>query len=174
MSDVYMFFSAVINKSVRGFFLRKGLYCCGKVGIASTLFSGSFDVLIGYRVQTQTKNNTATRPSVPCGKCKCQTGKNLCTAYTQVNSHTHFFPPPQYFFFFFSMKVFHTEDAHLWSSCEPPWHYLLTSPRLLSLPQEVKWSRMGLLLNLFRHTHTCTNTKRTPESTLTNSLTSCG
>lgn len=56
-----MIFSAVINKSVRGF-LRKGLYFCGKVGIAGTLFSESFDVLIGYRVQTQTETRQQQGP----------------------------------------------------------------------------------------------------------------
>lgn len=119
-SDVYFFFAAVINKSVKALFLiRKGLYFCGNVGIASTLFSESFDVLIGYRVQTD-KNQAATRASVPCGKSKCQTGKNLCIAYTQVTTHAHFFSSPSLcFLFFLNESLLHRRRTSLERSRTP-------------------------------------------------------
>lgn len=103
-----------------------------------------------YRVQTD-KKQAATRHSAPCGKFKCQTRKNLCIAYTQVNTHTFFFSlslssSHSLCSLFFSMKLFHTEDTYLRRGCAP-----LTQRRLkfisltpdkppppLSLAQEVE------------------------------------
>lgn len=76
----------------------------------------------GVQSSNTDKKQAATRHSAPCGKLKCQTRKNLCIAYTQVNTHAHFFSPSlSLFSFFFSMKVFHTEDTHISESGrEPP------------------------------------------------------
>ncbi len=82
--------------------------------------SVAFGSADGVQSSNIDKKQAATRHSVPCGKLKCQTRKNLCIAYTQVNTHAHFSLPLSVFSFFFSMKVFHTEDTHLRSGREPP------------------------------------------------------
>lgn len=53
------------------------------------MFSEDFDSVTGYRVRTD-KTCAGTRHSATCGKFKCQTRKNLCIAYTQVNTHAFF------------------------------------------------------------------------------------
>lgn len=100
----------LVSLSLRGFFHKKlNFYCEHASGFGGTDGVQSSDI---------DKKQAATRQSAPCGKLKCQTRKNLCIAYTQVNTHAHFFFPALCVFFFFSMKVFHTEDTHL--RCEPP------------------------------------------------------
>lgn len=157
--------------------------------------------LIVWRVQSSNRQNMCRNKAIAtCGKFKCQTRKNLCIAYTQVNTHAFFFSLsasrslPS---LFLSMKLFHTEDTHLRRSCVP-----LTQRRLkfISLTpdkpppsshaQEVERlgrpdatgatdafqdeGKMDIDTNTSYSVRTHAHTKRTPESTLTNSLTSCG
>lgn len=55
----------------------------------NTMISDDFGSVTGYRVWTD-KTCAGTRHSTACGKFKCQTRKNLCIAYTQVNTHAFF------------------------------------------------------------------------------------
>lgn len=113
--DVCLFwiYREVAQRANRGLFIEKA-------GKANTLFSVVFSGADGVQSSNTDKKQAATRHSAPCGKLKCQTRKNLCIAYTQVNTHAHFSLPLSLFSFFFSMKVFHTEDTHLRSGREPP------------------------------------------------------
>lgn len=86
---------------LRGFSLKKWAFHCEKVGKASTLFSVVFGSADGVQSSNIDKKQAATRHSAPCGKLKCQTRKNLCIAYTQVNTHAHFSLPLSVFSFFF-------------------------------------------------------------------------
>lgn len=163
-----------------------------------TIFFWRFWLWDGVQSLTD-KTCAGTRHSATCGKFKCQTRKNLCIAYTQVNTHTFFSlsasrSAPS---LFFSMKLFHTEDTHLRGSCVP-----LTQRRLkfisltpdkpppsshaqeaerLGRPDATGASdafqdqgKMDIDTNTSYSVRTHAHTKRTPESTLTNSLTSCG
>lgn len=140
--------------------------------------------LLRDRVQMD-KKQAVTRQSAPCGKSKCHTRKNLCIAYTQVNTHAHFF--------------FYIEDISRALASPPTWRRLkfisLTpdkpAPALSGTGSEVikdswrnrSYSRLSKkqkkprgtnsnLSNGTTHTHAHKHTH--PESTLTNSLTSCG
>lgn len=100
--------------------LQKMNWHCEEVSRAYTLFSVGFGSGDGVQGSNIDKKQAATRHSAPCGKLKCQTRKNLCIAYTQVNTHAHFFSPALCVFFFFSMKVFHTETHISRAAASPP------------------------------------------------------
>lgn len=167
------------------------------------MFSEDFDHVTGYRVQTD-KTCAGTRHPATCGKFKCQTRKNLCIAYKSTPTHFFSLSLslsascslPS---LFFSMKLFHTEDTHL-KLCAPDSKtvkvHLINSwqaPALLtctgsgairtpwrnrSYGRLSRWG--GKTGRWYKHILFCpytrahTHAKCTPESTLTNSLTSCG
>lgn len=132
------------DKLLRGFFHKKLNFHCEQASRVYTLLSAGFASADRVQSSNTDKKQAATRHSAPCGKLKCQTRKNLCIAYTQVNTHAHFFSPALCVFFFFSMKVFHTEDTHL--CCEPP-DMMTAKVHLINswqaharaLVQEVEW-----------------------------------
>lgn len=165
----------------------------------NTMFQKILVVWSGYRFQPD-KTCAGTRFSATCGKFKCQTRKNVCIAYTQVNTHAFsslsLCPPLALCLLFFFLNETLSRRRH-------------TSPEKLRVPlpqrrlkfisltpdkpppsshaQEAtrcnqslrRLSRPGFRkIDIDTNTspfcpHT-PNTKRTPESTLTNSLTSCG
>lgn len=90
-----------------------------KVGQANT-FSVVFGSADGVQSSNKDKKQAATRHSAPCGKLKCQTRKNLCIAYTQVNTHAHFFLSLFLCFLFFSQWKSFTQKTHIFEGTASP------------------------------------------------------
>ena len=147
------------------------------------------------------KQPATTRQSAPCGKFKCGTSKNLCIAYTPVSTHDHFFSLAlSVFFFFFSQWKSFTQKTHISGPVvsPPTWWRLKFISLTLDKPvpalsgtgsgvikdywcnrshsalSRKKKRRGAALSKLSGNIHTHIHKKCTPESTLTNSLTSCG
>lgn len=174
---------------------------CEKVDKANTLSSVGFGSSDEVQSSNTDKKQAASRHFAPCGKLKCQTRKNLCIAYTQVNTHAHFFSPSLCVFFFSQWKSF-TQKTHISGAVVSPLTRrrlkfisltpdkpapalsgtgsgVIKDPDAIEATVPFQEKRRGTHSNLSRGAHTHARThmrahKCTPESTLTNSLTSCG
>lgn len=109
--DTSVYFGSA-EKLLGGFSRTKsGLLIVTKLAKQTLCFPVVFGGADGVQSSNIDKKQAATRHSAPCGKLKCQTRKNLCIAYTQVNTHAHFFLSLSLsvfpFFFFLNESLSH-------------------------------------------------------------------